>query len=74
MISNNLTCNSSLSQPSPYTRRMLVIKTPFKQGGSLAITIDSAIVKNLGIDQSTIFSQEVLDNDSIVLRRRKLAD
>jgi hypothetical protein len=46
---------------------------PFKSGGSLALTIDSEIVKELEIDQGTLFSQEVLDN-GVFLRIRKLKD
>lgn len=49
------------------------IRTPFKSGGSLALTIDSEIVRELDINQGTLFSQEPR-GDGIFLRIRKLSD
>jgi hypothetical protein len=76
-MSNSLVVRQSNSSDNvglAYRKAMSqTLRMPFKSGGSLALTIDSEIVKELEIDQGTLFSQEVLDN-GVFLRIRKLKD
>ncbi len=51
-----------------------ILKMPHKTGGSYTLTIDAAIVKELGITKDSIFSQEVVGDNAILMKIRKLAD
>jgi hypothetical protein len=51
--------------------RKTIIKKPHYVGSSVVITIDPNIVKKIGIDDATFFSQELVDGN-IMLKVQKL--